>query len=287
MDQKILESLTALINKTATWQLVLTAIVSLLTAFIGAYVGTLMRAKAQRAAARQDFEEVLGEQIRTTFETESVKNAATRAAARKHFEEVLGEQIRTTFETESVKNAIASAASHSLEKFRTDLQQQTSSVAFWRDRVSKLKDMAFESALAVHVLTENCKSVPWMAKKSLEEIHEPGHSATARIRYALVQLHQLGIIDQKSVINGSLGYAFQHFVGAVALYKEQIALGNIELTGSANASAKHADDHLEYRSREWRQRLDELDTVISSLALTADPVPTGQTTGPSDVTAPD
>jgi hypothetical protein len=306
MDQKVLDALTALINEAATWQLVLTAIVSVLTAFVGAYVGTRLRAQAQRDQVRKDFEEVLreqirtmsetesakaqaqreqakkyfeevlGEQLRTTFETESKKAQAQRDQAREHFEQVLGEQIRTTFETESVKNAIASATTHSIEQFKTDLQQRTSSIAFWRERVAKLKDMAFESALALDVLTENCSSVPWLAKTVTEDIHKAGHLEIARLRYALVQLRELGVVDEKTVSAGSLGYAFKIFAGAVAMYQDEISAGNILLTGQANATARKAEEDLEYRRKEWRQLLDKLDTVVASLAITADRIPTIQ-----------
>src|SRR5262249_22973599 len=157
-----LESLIALLNQALTRQLLLTALVSLLAAGFGSYLGGYLTKKAERRAAKEDFRDILKE------------------------------QVETTFETERVKTAIASAATESLEELRTDLQKQLASVTFWRERIAKMKDTMFESAVALDTLRANCNSVPWLARTSIEDIHERGNAAIARIVYAQTELQEIG-----------------------------------------------------------------------------------------------
>ena len=140
MDVKVLESLTALLNHALTTQLVITAVVSVVAAAIGAYAGAFFKKKAERLAVSQDFPIVLAE------------------------------QIKTTLETERVKSAIASVASASLETLKTDLQKSLASTTFWRERAVKMKDITFEAGIVLNTLLENCQSPSWLAKTSIEDI---------------------------------------------------------------------------------------------------------------------
>jgi hypothetical protein len=239
MDAKVLESFTALLNQALTTQLLLTAFVSLLAAGFGSYFGGYLTKKAERRVAKEAFGEVLKE------------------------------QIETTFETERVKTAIGSAASESLEKLRTDLQKRLASVTFWRERIAKMKDTMFEGAVALDTLRFNCSNVFWLGRTSVEDIHERGHVAIARIVYAQAELQGMGAAGQeKANFVSMLSWRFQNFVGYVALYKEQIAEGNITFSsGATNDTAKRVEDRLVEAANEWRKVLDELRTLIVSLSI--------------------
>ena len=135
-----------------------------------------------------------------------------------------------------------------------------------------MKDMMFESALALDTLLENCQSVPWLAKTSVESIHDAGHTQIARVNYALGQLRQMNVVDDKRRNTVSLlGYIFKRFAGAVAEYKEQIVAGNITLLGDVNAISKPALKELMKTAGEWREQLELLSSLVAWLATAPEP----------------
>jgi hypothetical protein len=244
MDAKVLDSLTALLNQALTTQLVVTALVSVVAAGLGSYFGAYLTKMAERRAAKAVFGDVLKE------------------------------QIETTFETERVKSAIASAATKSLEQLRTDLQQQMAFVTFRRERLAKMKDMMFEGAVALDTLRENCKSVPWLARTAIEDIHERGHAAIARVVYALAELREMqAAADEKSGGASTLNFEFEQFAGPVATYKQQITAGNIEHLGRANDVAREAETDLIKAEKKWRTELEKLRTLVISLSVAPEQSP--------------
>ena len=219
-----------------------TGIVPLISAGVGGYVGAYLKRKAERRATSEDFRKVLEE------------------------------QLETTFETERVKTAIASAAATSLETVKTDLQQRLSSMTFLRERATSMKDMIFEAAIALDTLVENCHSISWVTKTSLEDIHERGHSAIARIDYALAQLREMHVVDnRKTTATALLGDNFRKFAGAVAVLKDEIALGNIGPDGPVNDTARNANSNLNEKSAVWRSRLKDVRELVAWLAIAPEP----------------
>jgi len=82
MDEKVLESVTALLRNQLTTQLLWTAILSVAAAAIGAYLGAYLGKKGERRAQKEDFASVLEEEVKRTFQTESVKASLADASGR-------------------------------------------------------------------------------------------------------------------------------------------------------------------------------------------------------------
>jgi len=240
MDAKVFEAIVALLNNALTIQVALTAVVSLLAAGFGAYMGGYLRKKAERRAAKEDFREILRE------------------------------QVETTFQTESVKSAIGNAATRSLEHLKTDLQDQLSLVMFRRERLTKLQDIAFEGTLTLTTLYENCWSVPWLTKTSLDEVHERAHNAISRITYALDGMRAMGVTCKESDDAGLPGWKFRMMFGKLALYKDQIMAGNVDADGQANEVAKKAEKDISQALGEWGTHLSALRRDVMSTSMTVD-----------------
>jgi hypothetical protein len=124
MDAKVLEALTALINQRLTAQLILTALLAVIAAALGAYFGSYLAKKAERLAASESFRDALAE------------------------------HVESTFQTERVKTAIATAASGSLEKLRADLQSKSTFAVFQRDLVASYQSRLVDSLREVMTIRE-------------------------------------------------------------------------------------------------------------------------------------
>jgi hypothetical protein len=132
MDEKVLESLTALLHNQFTTQLLWTALLSLAAAGLGAYFGAYLGKKAERRAEQEAF------------------------AGR------LQEEITKTFETEKVKDTIADASGRAMERLRTHLQREVAFVTFQRDLIARHQD-ALISAL------KDCSAIAELAKYEWRE----------------------------------------------------------------------------------------------------------------------
>ena len=110
MDEKVLESITALIRNQLTAQLAWTALVSVAAAWIGAYLGAYLGKKAEHRADREDFRQMLDD------------------------------QITQTFETEKVKSSIADASGRAMEHLRKDLEREMAFTTFQRDLIARHQD---------------------------------------------------------------------------------------------------------------------------------------------------
>ena len=138
--------------------------------------------------------------------------------------------------------------------------------AFRRQRLAAMKDMLFESALALQSLSACCNSIPWLTKTPLEELHERGETHISRINYAAQIIQTMS--DEVEVQNGLLaGLAglFHGFCGAIYFYKQQISIGNIEQSGQVKHEAKEADARFETATRDWNRHILDLRELVTGV----------------------
>jgi hypothetical protein len=138
--------------------------------------------------------------------------------------------------------------------------------AFHREHVGRLKEMVFESAVALQALSQCCSHVPWLAKTLLADTHERGSNAIARINYAMEELKEMKAVTlEQTAATSGLSNAFQSFMGAIASYKEQLDAGNIALSGQANDKAKPAEQEMIAGHAKWQDRLNKLKVLVAQI----------------------
>jgi hypothetical protein len=163
MDEKVLQSITALLNGALTTQLLWTALVSVCAAAAGAYFGAYLSKKAERRATKEDFADILKE------------------------------EIERTLQTENVKTAIAEASSRSLEHVRTDLQRGLAFVTFQRELIARHQD-GLVSALRDCATLGDLALYEWQA----DEIDQNRVKMIAGLRtitFSGAMLSALGVIE--------------------------------------------------------------------------------------------
>ena len=142
--------------------------------------------------------------------------------------------------------------------------ERRDSAVHHRQRMSELKNQLLESAIELSVLTANCYSVPWLAAASMTDIYERGQSHISRIN--VVSESVVRASRRKTLPpTPSLSIQFTPYAGALFQYKEQITLGNVELSGQSNESAKSAQDKLIKASTEWEAAIQAMQIFVAQV----------------------
>jgi hypothetical protein len=160
---------------------------------------------------------------------------------------------------------VSSVTARRVAKEAARAQELRESTVFRRDRVAELKQILFDGVIALDTLRENCNSVPWIAKTPIEKIHERGAREISRISLAFDTLDKMNALPPDGYTPYMLGYYFRGFVGKVVTYQEQIAAGNIELSGHASPAGKEAENNLAEADEEWRAKLKDLRDAVAAV----------------------
>jgi|KBSSwiStaDraftv2_1062776.scaffolds.fasta_scaffold54518_3 hypothetical protein len=166
MDEKVLESVTALLRNQLTTQLLWTAILSVAAAAIGAYLGAYLGKKGERRAQKEDFASVLEE------------------------------EVKRTFQTESVKASLADASGRAIESLRVGLQREMAFVTFQRELIARYQDALMGALREVSATSEFAK-YEWRD----DEIDSNRPKMTACLRGAILSsamLKALNTISDKT-----------------------------------------------------------------------------------------
>ncbi len=133
-----------------------------------------------------------------------------------------------------------------------------------RQERTRLKTQLLEDSIALHSLTTCFNSVAWLGHAPMNETYERGHSIIARIEYVSTLL---ALKDERSrrILTLPLSIQFNSLYGAAFLFKEQIALGNIQGSGKANEQAKAAERVILQQTSEWENMLKELQASVTLL----------------------
>jgi hypothetical protein len=161
---------------------------------------------------------------------------------------------------------VSSRTARRVARETAQAQSELEVSAFHREHVGRLKEMVFESAVALQALSHCCDHVPWLAKTSLADIQERGSNAIARINYAMEELKEMkAVTPEQTAATPGLSYAFRSFMGAIASYREQLDAGNIALSGQANDKAKPAEREVMTAHAKWQERLNELRVLVAQI----------------------
>jgi hypothetical protein len=141
--------------------------------------------------------------------------------------------------------------------------------SFRRERLAYLRDILFESAVALEAFRTTCRHVPWLANTPIEHITQRGTDTIACLKYAFEALRAMnakGTGESGPIY--LLGRYFERLIGSLTQYKDMIDIGHIEHSAQVAESALDVQKRSIEVSAEWGKTISKLREFVAALYST-------------------